>query len=82
MKRDRDDPKLLQFFRHKKDQGGMSSYRVKELIVMIRILIHGMVVGCSTTQFETEFQNQNMSARLKIQYEQNTAGQLNKALDS
>ena len=31
--------KLLQFFRHKKDSGGMSSYRVKEFIAVIRILI-------------------------------------------
>ena len=30
--------KFLQFFRHKKDSGGMSSYRVKEFIAVIRIL--------------------------------------------
>ena len=39
VKRDREDPERLQFFRHKKDSGGMSSYRVKEFIAVIRILV-------------------------------------------
>ena len=31
--------KFLQFFRHKKDSGGMSSYRVKEFLAVICILV-------------------------------------------
>ncbi len=47
-------PKFLQFFQHNKDSGRMSSYRVKEFLAVICILVGMWVMAIGVVEFSRE----------------------------